>query len=333
VGIGGPSAFGVGVQVQLGDIRKVAVFGAGTMGPGLAQVFATAGYKVALHSRTAETLDTAMSVLAANLATFADRGIVQQDDIAGILGRITPTQSLEQAGREADVVIETIVENREAKQALYEQLDTICPDEAVFASDTSYLNIFEIVPARRLPQTIIAHWFAPPHIIPLVEVVKGPETSEETVGLAVALIKKVDHVPSVMEKFVPGFCINRLLRGIGREVLFLLDNGYMTPEQLDVAVKASIIPRAMVLGLVQRYDFTGLDLAYNNLKNEAFVEAPVDNEPRSLVERVERGELGVKSGKGFFDYGGRSLEEVLQARDAAMLEVLGDMKDLIYKRI
>ncbi len=107
----------------------------------------------------------------------------------------------------------------------------------------------------------------------------------------------------------------------------------MTPEQLDVAVKASIIPRAMVLGLVQRYDFTGLDLAYNNLKNEAFVEAPVDNEPRSLVERVERGELGVKSGKGFFDYGGRSLEEVLHERDAAMLEVLGDMKDLIYKRI
>jgi len=140
-------------------------------------------------------------------------------------------------------------------------------------------------------------------------------------------------VPTVMEKFIPGFCINRLLRGIGREALYLLDNGYMTPEQLDVAVKASIIPRAMVLGFVQRYDFTGLDLAYNNLKNQAFVDAPVDEEPRGLVERVERGELGVKSGKGFFDYGGRSLEEVLHERDAAMLDVFGDMKDLIYKRI
>ena len=303
------------------------------MGPGLAQVFATAGYEVALYSRTAKTLDEAMSMLAANLATFVDRGIVDKDDAAPILARILPTRSVEQAGREADVVIETIVEDRDAKQALYEELDRICPEEAVFTSDTSYLNIFEIMPARRLPRTVIAHWFAPPHIIPLVEVVKGPETSEETVGLAVALIKKVGHVPSVMEKFVPGFCVNRLLRGIGREVFFLLDNGYMTPEQLDVAVKASIIPRAMVLGFVQRYDFTGLDLAHNNLKNEAFVEAPVDNEPRSLVERVERGELGAKSGKGFFDYGGRSLEEVLHERDAAMLEVLGDMKDLIHKRI
>jgi len=319
--------------VQLADIRKVAVFGAGTMGPGLAQVFATAGYEVALYSRSAKTLDEAMSVVAANLATFVDRGMVDKDDTARILARILPTRSVQEAGREADVVIETIVENPDAKQALYEELDAICREDTVFTRDTSYLNIFEIMPARRLPRTVIAHWFAPPHIIPLVEVVKGPETSEETVGLTVALIEKVGHVPSVMEKFVSGFCVNRLLRGIGREVFFLLDNGYMTPEQLDVAVKASIIPRAMVLGFVQRYDFTGLDLAYNNLQNEAFVEAPVDNEPRSLVERVERGELGTKSGKGFFDYGGRSLEEVLHQRDAAMLEVLGDMKDLIYKRI
>lgn len=332
-GIGNPPAFGVGAQVQVDDIRKVAVFGAGTMGPGLAQVFATAGYEVALHSRTADTLNKAMSVLAANLATFVDRGMVDKDEIAGVLERIAPTQSLDEAGRGADVVIETIVEGRDAKHALYEELDGICAEDVIFTSDTSYLNIFEIMPSRRLPRTVIAHWFAPPHIIPLVEVVRGPETGRETVDLVVALIRKVGHVPSVMEKFVPGFCINRLLRGIGREVFFLLDNGYMTPEQLDVAVKASIIPRAMVLGFVQRYDFTGLDLAYNNLKNEAFVEAPVDNEPRSLVERVERGELGAKSGKGFFDYGGRSLEEVLHERDAAMLEVLGDMKDLIYKRI
>jgi 3-hydroxybutyryl-CoA dehydrogenase len=136
-----------------------------------------------------------------------------------------------------------------------------------------------------------------------------------------------------MEKFVSGFCINRLLRGIGREVLYLLDNGYITPEELDVAVKASIVPRAMVLGFVQRYDFTGLDLAYNNLQNKCFIDAPVDNGPSSLVERVERGELGVKSGKGFYDYDERPLEEILHERDAALLDVFSGMKDLIHKRI
>jgi 3-hydroxybutyryl-CoA dehydrogenase len=323
----------LGAEVQLQQIQKIAIFGAGTMGPGLAQVFATAGYQVALHSRTAETLDRAMAIIRTNLATFADRGLVEEAAVPVIAERIVPTRSLEEAASDADLVVETIVENREAKQALCERIDEVCAEDAILTSDTSYLNIFEIMPARRLPRTIIAHWFAPPHIVPLVEVVRGPETTQETVDVVVGLIERAGHIPSVMEKFVPGFCINRLLRAIGREVFFLLDNGYMTAEQLDVAVKASIIPRAMVLGFVQRYDFTGLDLAYANLKNEAFVEAPVDNDPRSLAERVEEGELGVKTGKGFFDYHGRPLEQVLHERDSAMLDVFGDMRDLIHKRI
>lgn len=303
------------------------------MGPGLAQVFATAGYDVALWSRTSATLERAASVIAANLATFAERGMVDPADVPVIAARISPTQSVSEAAADAGLIIETIIENREAKTALFEQLDALCPEGVLFTSDTSYLNIFEIVPARRLPETVIAHWFAPPHIIPLVEVVKGSETRAETVDAVVALVKEVGHVPTVMEKFLPGFCINRLLRGIGREVLFLLDNGYVTPEQLDVAVKASIVPRAMVVGFVQRYDFTGLDLAYNNLQNKCFVDAPVDSAPRSLVERVERGEVGVKTGKGFFDYDERPLEDVLHERDAAMIDVFNDMKDRIYKRI
>jgi 3-hydroxybutyryl-CoA dehydrogenase len=319
--------------VQLQQIEKIAIFGAGTMGPGLAQVFASAGFRVALHSRTAETLDKALSLINANLTTFAERGLVDREAVPTIAARISTTRSLEEAASDAHLVVETIVEDREAKRALCERLDACCPVDTVLTSDTSYLNIFEIMPARRLPRTIIAHWFAPPHIIPLVEVVKGPETTQETVDLVVGLITQAGHIPSVMEKFIPGFCVNRLLRAIGREVFFLLDNGYITAEQLDVAVKASIIPRAMVLGFVQRYDFTGLDLAYSNLKNEAFIEAPVDDEPRSLAERVERGDLGVKTGRGFFDYRGRPLEEVLHERDSAMLDVLDDMKDLIYKRI
>jgi 3-hydroxybutyryl-CoA dehydrogenase len=319
--------------VKIDEVKKVAIFGAGVMGPGLAQVFATAGYDVVMYSRKAETLDKAMSVAAANLATFVEHGLLAESAVSGVLARIKPTQSVEEAGRDADFVIETIAEKMDAKKQLYEELDAVCPEGAVLTSNTSYLNIYEVMPARRLPQTVIAHWFAPPHIVPLVEVVKGPETSQETVDFVVDLLKKVDRVPTVMEKFVPGFCINRFLRIIGREVFFLMDNGYMTADQLDLAVKASIIPRAMVLGFVQRYDFTGLDLSYGNLQNKDFIEAPIDNNPRSLVERVERGELGVETGKGFFDYGDRPLEEVLKARDAALIEVFEDVKDLIYKRI
>jgi 3-hydroxybutyryl-CoA dehydrogenase len=137
----------------------------------------------------------------------------------------------------------------------------------------------------------------------------------------------------VLEKFVPGFCVNRFLRSIGREVFFLLDNGYMTAEELDLAVKASIIPRAMVLGFAQRYDFTGLDLSLNNLQNPDYLEPPIDNAPRTLVEHVQKGELGVKSGKGLFDYSDRDITDVLSERDDALLEVFTAAKGLIHKRI
>ena len=315
------------------DVNKVAVIGAGTMGPGLAQVFACAGHPVSLYSRSEATLEKAMSVTAANMQTFAGHGLLSQEDIAAALARITPTRSLAEAGADASLVIESIAENLEAKRAAFEELDRVCPDDAVFTSNTSYLDIYSVTPERRLPNTVIAHWFAPPHIIPLVEVVRGEKTSDETVELVVELLKKVDRVPVVMEKFVPGFCINRFLRIIGREVFFLLDNGYMTADQLDLAVKASIVPRAMVLGFVQRYDFTGLDLSLNNLKNSDFLEPPIDNSPSSLVEHVEKGEMGVKSGKGFFDYSDRDLREVLKTRDDALIDIFTQSRDLIDKRV
>jgi 3-hydroxybutyryl-CoA dehydrogenase len=319
--------------VKVQDVKKVAVYGAGTMGPGLAQVFATAGYDVAMYSRKAETLEKAMTVTKTNMQTFVEHGLLAADAVAPALAKITPTQSVAEAAADADFVIESIAENMDAKRALYTELDGVCPERTIFTSNTSYLNIYDAMPEKRLPQTVIAHWFAPPHVIPLVEVVKGEKTAQSTADFVVEFLKKVGRVPVVMEKFVPGFCVNRFLRIIGREVFFLMDNGYMTADQIDLAVKASIIPRAMVLGFVQRYDFTGLDLSYNNLQNTGFLEAPIDNQPKSLKEAVDRGDMGVKSGKGFFDYSDRPLAEVLKARDAALIDVFANTKDLIYKRI
>lgn len=303
------------------------------MGPGLAQVFATAGYEVNWYTRSQETLDKALSVTRTNMQTFVQHGLLKQEEIEPSMARIHPTRVVAEAAEGADFVIETIAENVEAKKVLYAELDSSLKADAIITSNTSYLNIYEIMPEGRLANTVIAHWFAPPHVIPLVEVVKGDKTSQETTDTVVDLLKKVDRVPTVLEKFVPGFCVNRFLRIMGREVFFLIENGYMTADQIDLALKASIIPRAMVLGVVQRYDFTGLDLSYNNLQNPDFVEAPIDNQPKALSERVARGELGVKSGKGFFDYSDRPLNEVLKARDDALIDVFASTKDLIWKHI
>ena len=313
--------------------QKVAVLGAGAMGPGLAQVFAAAGHPVALYSRSEATLARAQATIAGNLATFVRHGLLEEAAVADVVGRISPGTSVAEAGEGAAVVVETVAERVEVKRQVFAELDAVCPPGCLFTSNTSYLDVFALVPEGRLERTVIAHWFLPPHIVPLVEVVKGERTTPATVAAVVGLLEGVGRTPVVLERFVPGFCVNRLQRAIGREVFFLLDNGYITPEELDRAVKASIVPRSMALGVVQRYDFTGLDLSLLNLRNPGFEDAPADDAPRCLAERVERGDLGVKTGRGYYDYGGRDVDEVLAARDDALLDVFTAMRPHLESRI
>jgi len=319
--------------MNIRNVRRVAVFGAGTMGSGIAQVFAAAGYKVVLYDTNPQAFQRATSIIKTNLETLIEHGLVQENLVDAVLDNIQTTLSLEEAAADADIALECIVEKLEVKKELFYSIDKMCPERTIFASNTSYLNIFQVVPPRRLPNTAIAHWFAPAHIIPLVEVVRGDETKIETIQFLTELVKHIGKIPVVLEKYLPGFCINRIQRIIGREIFFLLDNGYITPQELDLAVKASIIPRSMVLGMVQRYDFTGLDLSAMNLENEDYLEAPFDNKPKSLIERVEKGDLGVKTGRGFYDYTGRKYEEVLKERDAQLLKVFNNLKEQIYKTI
>lgn len=307
--------------MKLENIKTIAVIGAGTMGPGMALIFAQYGFKAKLFSRRLETLGKAKSVMQTSLDTLAEYGIVQQEAIDPILERVTFTNLLEAAASDADVICETVAESREVKSEIFEQLDKICSPETIFTSNTSSLNIFNLVPNSRLQNTLIAHWFAPPHIVPLVEVVRGPKTKNETMNLITDLLRKMGRIPVRMEKFISGFVINRLYRALGRETFFLLDNGYITAEELDLAAKVALAPRMMLLGLVQRYDFTGLDISAKNLQNPDFIDPPVDNKPKSLFDLVEKGHLGVKSGRGFFDYLGRELEEILRERDKNLLKI------------
>jgi 3-hydroxybutyryl-CoA dehydrogenase len=306
--------------MSLEDIKKIAVIGGGIMGPGIALDFAKAGYPVTLCDLYEAALESSRKVIHANLLTLAKHGLVV--DIEAIEKRVTYGLSLRDSAGDADFAVECISENKESKRQLFDQLDSICPATTIIASNTSYLNVFELMPEKRLPNTIIAHWFAPAHILPLVEVVRETKTSSQTEKTALDLLKAIGKAPVLMKKYVPGHAINRLLRIIGREVFFLLDNGYMTADQLDLAVKASIAPRMCLLGVVQRYDFTGLDLSAVNLRLPNYPEPPIDNAPKSLVDRVQNGDLGVKTGKGFFDYTGKPLEEILAERDDNLIQIL-----------
>lgn len=301
------------------DKNKIAVLGAGTMGPGIVATYAAKGYQVAVYSRSQGTLDRAKAVVASNLELLCREGM--GDDAQAAARRVSYTTSVEEAVRDAWYIVETIVEKPEAKVELYKQLDGITEEGVIYASNTSALNIFELVPQRRLPHTVIAHWFAPAHILPLVEVVRGPETTEEVMEKTVQLHRDCGKTAVRMEEYIPGFIINRLQGALAREVYMLLEHGYCTAEDLDLAVKTSLMPRGLLLGLVQRMDFTGLDMMVNGLNNKkkAATPPPVPEKPRVIFDPVERGDLGVKTGKGIYDYSDRPYEQVLRERDEQLL--------------
>lgn len=317
--------------MQPKENKTIAVIGLGTMGPGMALEFARAGYHVAGVDLKPEAVSASRRIIDATLSTLVAAGHLTRAQTAPVKDRIVYADTVRSAVQHAGVIVEAVSENYAVKQSVFRVVDAHAPEKSLIWSNTSTLDIFGVVPERRLGHTVIAHWFAPPHIIPLVEVVKGKQTAEATVDSTLSLLKEMNKLPIVIEKYVPGFIINRILRNLGREAFFLLDNGYISKEDLDLAVKASIAPRMMVLGLIQRYDFTGLDLSARNLLDENFFDPPVDNRPASLQKNIDAGNLGVKTGRGFYDYTDRDLTDVLNDRDRYLLKVMDNLRFCLEK--
>lgn len=289
------------------------------MGPGLTLVFALAGFEVTMYSRKAETLVKAMRTAEAGLRTLVKHGPLTVDEERRALGRIGQTQSLSAAAGDADFVAETIVEDKEAKRELFAQLEVLCPERTVFASNTSGLDVFRLLPASLGERTLCAHFFTPAHIIPLVEVVPGPDTTPETLALTVELMEACAKSPVVMKKFGPGFIVNRIQRAIGETCMDMVQEGLVEPEEIDTAVKTSLGIRLPVVGVMQTFDFQGLDmlLAYQKHVGKVY----------SFVEqRVEAGATGAKAGRGIYDYQGRSETEILEKRDELYLRMLDHLK-------
>lgn len=316
--------------MTVNEVKKILVVGAGTMGHGIAQSFAQEGYEVALFSRTADTLQRAKALIQSSLDALARENLVKKDAIPDIMQRIHMTQSLEEGATNADIAFETVVENREAKIDIFNKLDKLCPSRTLLASNTTALNIFDFVKTSRPDKVLIAHWYTPPQIIPLVDVVKGSDTSEESVNLMAELLRKIGKEPLILKKFISGYIVSRLQIATLREIFYLLDNDIVTPEQLDMAAKTGLALRMMVVGLVQRIDFGGLDLTVKNLDNP-YVQSqltPPDYKPKKIYELVKQGHLGVKTGKGFYDYGNKSEAEVCFERDLKLIKMLKAYKEL-----
>jgi 3-hydroxybutyryl-CoA dehydrogenase len=296
-------------------LRTVLVVGAGVMGHSIAQVFSQASIEVNLVDLDEGKLTHAMTIIQSNLDQFADYGRVSVKEIPEILGRIHPSTDLTAAAKDAAFVVEAVSEVPEVKQRVFSQLDEFCPPNTVLASNTSTLNIFKIARIKRPERLIVAHWFAPPHIIPLVEVAPGPNTRPEVVIFTAALMQRLGKRPLVLKQYVPALLVNRIQNAIARVVWEMLEKGWATPEQIDLAIKSSLGIRLPIVGVVQSLDFTGLDLAADIMQVYGAV-SPV------VAEKIAHGHLGAKTSKGMYDYGGRSEEEILATRDRKYLKML-----------
>jgi len=301
------------------------IVGAGTMGHALAQTFAVGGFWVSCVDVDRAAIERALRLIKAGLATLETQGILEKGASKAALERIRTFVGFDEIPRDIDLVIEAIYEDEHAKKELFERIDQLLPLKTIIASNTSYLNVFELAKIRRPERFIITHWFTPPHIIPIVEVVRGPQTSSDTVRQIMSLLEKLGKKPILVERYLPGFVVNRLQRVIGKEIFSLIDNGIISPQDLDTAAKYTLGIRIPVVGVVQRYDYAGLDFSVMTQKNE-FISKEFNETPSKTLEAlVKAGHLGVKSGKGFYDYGGKAQEEILRDRDIRLLKV----KDLI----
>jgi 3-hydroxyacyl-CoA dehydrogenase len=309
---------------EKGEIRNAAVIGAGLMGHGIAQVFALGGCEVVLHDIDQAFLTKAIKKIRSNLWVLSEARWVGRTSAERALKRISTTTDLEEAAAQADFVIEAVPEDLELKRRIFERLDAATPEHAILASNTSTLKITDIGGhLRKADRVVTTHWFNPPYLVPVVEIVRGEKTSAETVERTSSFLKKMGKEPIRVLKEVPGFLINRIQTAMFREVLSLLEMGVAEPAEIDRAVMGSFGLRLPILGPLKTVDLGGLDLWYKGMK---YLYPFFDNsqEPQRVIrDKVEAGCFGRKTGKGFFEYtsgtvGSREERE----RDRKMIKLL-----------
>ena len=288
--------------MERSEIKNISVIGSGMMGHGIAQVFAAQNYNVTLLDVQQDLLSKAIENIRSNLTFLAKRGMGKNKEIEPTLRRIKTTLDLNEAVSNAQFIIEAVSENLDLKQKIFQDLDSLSPPETILATNTSVISITAIAQNARLRERIVGtHFWFPPYLIPLVEVVKGKDTSDETMDRTYRLMKEAAKHPIKCMKDVPGFVANRLQHALWREAISIVEHGIADAATVDEAIKNSIGIRLAVLGPIENADMVGLDLTLA-IHNTVLKDLEASPNPSSLLrEKVDKGELGFKSGKGFYD--------------------------------
>jgi 3-hydroxybutyryl-CoA dehydrogenase len=292
------------------------------MGHGIAQTFALAGHDVACFDESARTRESLIERVRENLAAFVAAELIRPEQVEPTLARLSLTDSEDEAVAGAEFLTEAIPEDLAVKRALLARLERIAAPETILASNSSSFPISQSGRLLEHPErALVTHWFNPPHLTPVVEVVPGPLTSEAVVQATMQLLARVGKLPIHVRRELPGFLVNRVQVAIQREVWDLLEQGVATRDEIDAAIRGTVGFRFAVMGPLETHDFGGLDIqlaTYRNLVGEIRSDTKA---PAVLDGLVAQGHLGIKSGRGFYDYPRERLAARRTRRDSLLLKL------------
>ena len=307
--------------MDIDDIRRIAVVGPGLMGHGIALEFTLAGYEVDIHSHSDESLARADTRIRESLDLLVRLGRTSREEADAAPENIHASVDLKQAAGDADVVIESVYEDMALKQEIFRRLDEVCPERTILASDTTALMPSKLASGTQRPdRVLVAHYINPPYLVPFVEVVPGPETSNQTTDTVLGLLKGIGKQPIVLGKKVPGFVASRLQIALLREALWLVENGVASAQDVDTAIKTSIGLRWAVAGVFEVLELAGWDLL-SAVADGLMPHLANSSDAPLLREKVDRGELGVKSGRGFYDWTPDSAEALRDRIAEALVKI------------
>ncbi|APE45260.1 hypothetical protein BOO69_02960 [Sulfitobacter alexandrii] len=299
------------------------------MGHALALVHALGGCEVALHDVSAPVLAAAPGLIDGALDTLVQSGTVTQKAGGEALGRIRYTSVLPEAAEGAELVVEAVVESAEVKRAVYDELDRVCAAGAVWASNTSYLDVFPLMPRRRQDRAAIAHWYTPPYLIDLVDLAPGPGTDPQVISMLERFYAEMGKAPVVFDRLVPGYVANRLQMALNLECLRMIEEGWAGAEEIDRSIRHGLVARMAVLGHMRKMDFTGLEMVRNGVSAGTY-QPPVSGRDSPVLRGlIEAGRSGVRDGAGFYDYAGESAEVLFRRRDQRIARMKRAIADIM----
>jgi len=297
------------------NIKNITVLGSGVMGHGIAQVSATAGYNIVLRDIKQEFLDKAMEKIRWSLDKLVTKEKISKEEGDAIYSRITPVVDLNDAVKDAELVIEVVPEIMDLKKQVYAELDKVAKPEVIFASNTSTLPITEIANTTSRPDKFIGiHFFNPPQLMKLVEIIPGEKTSQEVTEITQEFVKSVNKQAVLCRKDVPGFIINRLFIPMVHEACYMQDRTGASLEEIDSAVKFKL---GFPMGIFELADFTGMDVIHKATVEMHLRDKKVINPHKTIEKMFDEKKLGQKSGEGYYKYSDDKYERVELSEELA----------------